>query len=194
MESRKIVIALFDVLGFENRLSTDGLKRFVLAYEKLSDIVRQSRDTLIIDGGANAREMDDGSILSEVRMGSLIVEQAYFSDTILLWTIFDQVRFWSFCNVCAEFICEILHLGMPLRGGISIGEAHMDKKTNTYLGYPLIEAARVEKAQQWIGASFAPSFTHEPYCRMFRPESILFFTAQPESRCRRLSVYSWHCS
>lgn len=172
----KTVLALFDVLGFEDRLRSDGLPRLVDAYRELAAVVRKRRDCLIIDAMAEARELDDGSVLSVPAIGVLVVEQAFFSDTIVLWAIFDRARFWTFCDICAEFFCTVLHLGMPLRGGIAVGDAHMDRRTKTYLGYPLVEAARVEKAQRWIGVSFGPSFTGDPFRRYLRPDQTMYFT------------------
>lgn len=171
------MIALFDILGFEERLSSDGLSRLVDAYTELATIVKEKRGALILDACANARQQDDGTIVSNVAMGILEVEQAYFSDTIIFWGQYDRARFWTFCDICSEFVCQVLRIGMPIRGGIAVGEAHLDKGTNTYLGYPLVEAARVERTQQWIGVSFGPSFMQEPFRRLFRLEHVMFYTA-----------------
>ncbi|MCI0424078.1 MAG: hypothetical protein L0312_33525 [Acidobacteria bacterium] len=55
-------------------------------------------------------------------------------------------------------MCETLRAELPVRGALGLGSAIMDKATRTYLGQPLVEAARAEKAQQWLGLAFGPSF------------------------------------
>jgi hypothetical protein len=77
--------------------------------------------------------------------------------------------------MCNVFVCEVLESGMPLRGGIAVGEAYMDKGTGTYLGKALVEAAEVEKSQDWIGVSFGPSFAVAPYNEFFMAESVLVY-------------------
>ena len=47
---------------------------------------------------------------------------------------------------------------MPLRGAIAFGPAILDADRRVFLGQPLIDAARLEKKQRFIGAGFTPSF------------------------------------
>jgi hypothetical protein len=91
-------------------------------------------------------------------LGYVDIEQDYFSDTILLWSPFSAATLKPFLLVCCSFMCETLRAELPVRGAIALGTAIMDKASRTYLGQPLVEAARAEKAQQWIGLSFGPSF------------------------------------
>ena len=49
-------------------------------------------------------------------------------------------------QMCIDLFCYGLELGIPLRGGLDVGDAHMDKTKNTYLGPALIDAAEAEKA------------------------------------------------
>ena len=77
----------------------------------------------------------------------------------------------SFLQVCMEFFCEAVKVGIPLRGCISTGMAIMDKHQSIYLGKPLVEAARGEPAQNAIGVAFGRSFNnyHPVYNRYFIP-------------------------
>jgi hypothetical protein len=45
----------------------------------------------------------------------------------------------------------------------------MDKPNRTYLGEPIVEAARAEKAQQWIGLGLGRSFINKP--NVFQPRT-----------------------
>lgn len=90
--------------------------------------------------------------------GFVNIEHDYFSDTIILWSPFTPATLKPFLHICSSFMCETLHAELPVRGAIALGSAIMDKATRTYLGQQLVEAARAEKAQQWIGLAFGASF------------------------------------
>lgn len=40
-----------------------------------------------------------------------------------------------------------------IRGGVSYGEAFIDKENSIFLGMPIVEAYRLEQRQQWAGAA-----------------------------------------
>lgn len=50
-------------------------------------------------------------------------------------------------------------MNVPVRGAIALGEAVMHRSIGTYIGQPIVDAARLEQVQQWIGVSFARSAT-----------------------------------
>jgi hypothetical protein len=103
------------------------------------------------------------------------IRYAYFSDSLLLWIKKDASLFPEFLGRCGKVFCTALKLSMPLRGAITVGKQIMHNKSNTYLGAPLIEAARLETAQNWIGLSLGKSFIapenslpiHPAYVRIF---------------------------
>ncbi len=183
MAEKPITVALFDVLGFEQRLRSDGLRNLVAAYKQLTAVVeRFDGGRLVVDGampleGPLPRFHPDGSVETGSALYSLDVKHAYFSDTILLWADFDPIRIRPFCGMCADFFCEALHLGMPIRGAIAVGDAYMNTSEKTYIGYPIVEAARVEKAQQWIGMSFGPSFMQRDLKGTFWCQLLNLYTA-----------------
>jgi hypothetical protein len=151
--AQELVVALFDVLGFEDRLGRFSLEEIYGQYRELISIASTKGSHAFFD----ARPVGDGK--SVPFFGYVEIEQDYFSDTILLWTRFKPGTFNPFLHVCAHLMCEALQAELPLRGAISLGNAIMDKSTRTYIGPPLVEAARAEKAQQWIGLCFGRSFT-----------------------------------
>lgn len=164
------VVTLFDLLGFSNRVMRDGLPGLLVAYNALLDIVKKHQAGAMLNCGI---PVGDGSCAAA--FGIFDIEHAYFSDTIVLWCSYNTFCFPPFCHICNVFICEVLEAGLPLRGGISVGSAHMDKPTGTYVGKALVEAAEVEKSQDWIGASFGPSFAVAPYNEFFMAESVLVY-------------------
>ncbi len=149
-EAKEYMIAMFDVLGFKSLFPLPGLDEVYRRYETLTAFVREPKsgyDFVPIDGF--------------VAIGHLEVQCAYFSDTLLYWTPYSFPAFRSFCTTCSETLCRGIEIGLPLRGGVAVGQAIMDHSKAIYLGQPIIEAAKVEGAQSWIGASFGPSF-HDP--------------------------------
>lgn len=134
------IIGLFDVLGFEERLRSQGLGKLEQAYEAMLRIVDKENGAAILDCSIPV-----GNGATGAAFGAVSVDQDYFSDTVLLWTRYHFMGLKWFCRVCNEVFCALLELGMPVRGAITVGDAIMDKARRKYLGYPLVEAARVEK-------------------------------------------------
>lgn len=163
------VVAVLDVLGFKNRLNREGLPALRQAYEALRNVVHKQESRMLlncavpIEGGGRA-----------AAFGMLDVDHELTSDSIFLWCSYSSFHFPPFCGLLLDFFCDVLELRIPLRGGVAVGEAEMDKATHTYLGAPLNEAAGVEAAQDWLGVSFGPSFAQPPY-NWFEPEHALVY-------------------
>ena len=97
-----------------------------------------------------------------VAVGWLVLGNTYFSDSILFWTNYSEMSLPGFTHLISETICYGIEHKLPLRGTISVGDAILDRDSGKYLGEPIIEAARTERLQKWIGVSFGSSFTkHE---------------------------------
>jgi hypothetical protein len=141
------MVAMFDVLGFKSLRERLGIEGIYQRYEKLAAFIREPKSGI-----------DLVPIQGFVVVGHLNVHCAYFSDTILFWARYAFPALRSFCNTCSEAMCKGVEIGLPLRGGIAVGQAIMDVSLSTYLGQPIEEAHAVEQAQSWIGASFGPSF------------------------------------
>lgn len=77
----------------------------------------------------------------------------------------------SFLQTCMDFFCKAVSKGIPLRGCVSTGPAIMNKYNSTYLGKPLVEAAKGETAQNSLGIAFGKSFNnyHPVYNDYFIP-------------------------
>lgn len=163
MENNDIkVLCLLDVLGFESIFKSKGLHNVALSYKKLTDFVNDQI------GGIDVVSVD-GSIA----VGWLVIGNAYFSDSILFWTNYNQISLPRFTNLISETICFGLENELPVRGTMVVGEMILDKITNTYLGLPLIEAARTERIQKWIGVSFGQSFKQPEFNNNFHLDTLL---------------------
>jgi len=163
-------IALFDVLGFSDRISRDGVAKTLATYRDLIE-------TAVLEPARRCL----GTVLTpEGRIFTVFVlpvRYAYFSDTILLWVPLQQVFAAAFVTRCADLMCHALRKEVPLRGAISLGEAVMHKATSTYIGKPLIEAYKLEKGQNWVGLVLGVSATWPPFIAELDGPSIIEYLA-----------------
>lgn len=132
----------------------------------------------ILTGGIDVVPTPDG----HVAVGWLVIGNAYFSESLLFWTRYSKMALPSFTHCIAEAICFGLELELPLRGAIAVGEAILDTDSGVYLGAPLVEVARTERSQQWIGASFGPSFSKPGFNDGFYLNTILPYKSQYKDR------------
>lgn len=186
-------VALFDILGFERKLASRGLTSIAEAYEALiSDVEARNRHMAKLFGSMGFSEAPYWTSDGDVFIFNKIFG-AFASDSILLWAHRtwpdvrdkkreDLVRLagnpadgWkahpipcdNFLDTCNEVMCHGLEIGLPLRGAISMGEAVLDEDRRVFLGQPIVDAACMEKAQRFIGASLCSSFTSQTIPKRF---------------------------
>jgi hypothetical protein len=147
------MVALFEVLGFEAKLHSLGLHEMHLKYQEIihrAFLPSVAEDKFAIARGMFAGQWREGYLRLPIRF-------AYFSDTLLIWAPFHNAFVGTFLDRCSSLFCNALRIGFPLRGAISVGEVILHKKSNTFLGEPLVEAARLEAAQDAIGVALGIS-------------------------------------
>jgi hypothetical protein len=81
----------------------------------------------------------------------------------------------AFFEMCCDLFCHSLSLGIPIRGGIGVGDAYMDKEKRIYIGPALIDAAQAESAQLWLGVSCGVTFNQDEYRGSFDPRTVLAY-------------------
>lgn len=186
-------LAFFDILGFEAKFKSIGLEAMEEKYRSLIQVVNASnKHTEQIFGPLNFRESiywtAEGDVVPAVK-----VFGSYASDSILIWSnatwpeargkstqeremlAADPAQGWlyqtvpcdTFLGVCNEIICAGLENDLPVRGSIAMGKAILDITEQIFIGSPLIEAARLEKGQKSIGASYCPSFMRQVIPKRF---------------------------
>ncbi|MCX6233244.1 MAG: hypothetical protein NT175_00765 [Bacteroidetes bacterium] len=169
-EEKPIVVAEFDVLGFSDRTINEKAESLSQAYDKLISLAEKYKNCTMLNCGI---PIGNGSFAAG--FGVFDIEHVYFSDTIILWCSYNSFCFPPFCDMCLTFFCEVIEEGFPLRGGIAVGDAYMDKIKGKYLGKAYVEAVKVEQAQDWIGVSFGPSFAKDPYKNLFMANDVLVY-------------------
>lgn len=182
------VLALFDILGSQKRMETLHLDGVLDQYEKLAAFVDGMTGSLVI------QSVPDGEGGFCPAVGYLEVEQTYFSDTFVVWADHEPLRLSAFFEMCSQLMCYCVDFGIPLRGGIGVGDAHMDKEKNIFLGPALIDAYLAEAAGQWVGVSIGKTFSAEEYRGPFDPRTLLPYRShQNPSKAYKLDglVLDW---
>jgi hypothetical protein len=166
-ERRLHIVAVFDVLGFSALLQEKGLPGITALYSRLISeaVTKEAMRTYTI---LRLSKTQMGSIL-----GVLPVRHAHFSDTIFLWVPLVQHFIGPFMARCADMVCEALNMGLPLRGALAVGPAVMHSRSGTFVGAPIVEAARLEQAQDWFGVSLGPSMLAADVSREFDPNLVI---------------------
>jgi hypothetical protein len=145
---------MLDVLGFERKLKEIGLDAMQQLYDKLITVAVTPH---VAEDLWTPTLASRGNNLFSPGLFRLPVRHAYFSDTLLFWIVYRPVFIAPFLERCCGVFCEALRLGLPLRGSVVAGRCVLHKKTSTYLGDALVEAARLEKAQEWVGVTLGAS-------------------------------------
>src|SRR5271157_268989 len=166
-ETRRYMLAVFDVLGFSARLQEKGLSEITALYARLIDEA-VTKEAIRVHTIVRFSETQNGSVI-----GVLPARHAHFSDTILLWVPLVQHFIAPFIARCADMVCEALRMGLPLRGALAAGPAVLHSRTGTFVGAPLVEAARLEQSQDWLGVSLGASMLAADISREFDPNLVL---------------------
>ena len=179
-ETRKYILAVFDVLGFSSLVAEKGLTEVTALYSKLitEAVKKEAMRTYTI---IRLSENQKGSVF-----GALLVSHAHFSDTILLWAPLVQHFIDPFLARCADMVCEALKLGIPLRGAVAVGPAVMHTRTGTFVGTPVVEAAKLEQSQDWLGVSLGPSMLAADVAREFDPTLVIPYAVPFKKRRERI--------
>ena len=74
---------------------------------------------------------------------------------------------------CADLLSEALGMSIPLRGALAVGKAMLHERTSTFVGPPIVEAAKLEQAQDWVGACLGPAMLAADVAREFDPNLVL---------------------
>jgi hypothetical protein len=168
-EIRRYLLTVFDILGFSAWLERVGLVEVESTYERLiAETVK--RDSMRSSSLVRLNATEVASIYGRVPIG-----HAHFSDTIILWVPLVQHFIGPFMARCADLLCEALQMGVPLRGALAVGKAVLHERSSTFVGTPLVEAAKLEQAQDWVGASIGPSMLAADVVRELDPNLVLPF-------------------
>jgi hypothetical protein len=181
------MFAMFDVLGFSQWMKTVGLSAVLDAYHQLIEkVVIQSGE----NGSLSAVQTPEGSIFAVTGAPGY----AYFSDTILLWHPLAPPFVDDFISRCGDLVCEALAINIPLRGALTLGDAVLNSDVDFFLGEPIIEAANLEKAQNWMGLTFGNTAVWSPFLAQMHGTSIIEYEPPTKEHLRTFAspiVLDW---
>lgn len=152
---RAYFLAVCDILGFADFVRTVPLEDVV------AHGVGGLRHALYFS--MYSKDPPDGVQWQEFA-GHDHVGAAWFSDTILLYTKQDAdeaIR--SLLSILSSLIFFMMGRHTRLRAGVAYGEAFIDVSNAMFVGQPIVDAARLEKQQQWSGGAL-----HESACQRVR--------------------------
>ncbi len=166
-ETRRYLLAVFDVLGFSAWLEREGLESVTAVYERLVS------ETVTKDSIRSYSVVGHSSTRIGTGFGKIPIGHGHFSDTVVLWVPLVQHFIAPFIARCADLVCEALQIGVPLRGALAVGRAVLHARSSTFVGSPIVEAAKLEQAQDWMGVCIGPSMLAADVSREFDPTLIL---------------------
>jgi hypothetical protein len=148
VESGKRFVAFFDLLGFSSWLEAEGSAE-VFTYVRgfLNLMIRASLPGSVV-------HPDMSVTVKDSNMGFI-----NFSDSIVFYSRDDSdACFDTMLRVCGEFMNGVITgPSRMLRGAISHGDFYADPEANAYVGQALVDAYRLENAQDWLSCSLHDS-------------------------------------
>lgn len=162
----RFAFAMFDVLGFSDWIDRASLESIFNQYRHLIDkaVLKPNEK-----GSLSAFHTPDGQLFAVTGPPAY----AYFSDTILLWCPLVPPLVADFVERCSDLMCEAISTNIALRGAITLGDAVLDNATNSYIGKPIVEAAKLEKGQDWVGLTFGNTAMWSPFVAQLHGASII---------------------
>lgn len=186
-EISRFAFAMFDVLGFSRWVNSTSLQAVLDSYHSLIErAVTKPNEK----GGLGAVQTAEGALFAVTGPPSY----AYFSDTILLWCPLVPPLVGDFVERCSDLVCEALAMGIPLRGALTLGDAVLDTKSNYFIGQPIIEAAKLEKGQNWIGLTLGNSAVWSPFLAQQHGTTIIEYAPPMKDRLQQFAspiVVDW---
>jgi hypothetical protein len=79
----------------------------------------------------------------------------------------------AFVERCSDLICEALAMDIPLRGALTLGDAVLDTASNFFIGEPIVEAANLEKGQNWVGLTLGNTAVWSPFLAQLHETTII---------------------
>ncbi|GHV05361.1 hypothetical protein FACS1894217_02110 [Clostridia bacterium] len=164
-----ITVCIFDILGVSSHLDSNNIDEIWEFYNTFANIASSTYDSVSFDVLSITEKVHSTDHWYDSFID--IIHHAYFSDTFMFWTINHLSSIHKLVEICQDVFCRALEMQIPLRGCISSGEAIMDDEKLIYVGQPIVESARGENAQNWIGFAYGDSFRKGLHwdCKTFLP-------------------------
>lgn len=154
IQEKDIALAFFDILGTSEKIRCGQYDKVYDFYSYMVDLCAEEQIPISFSGLPGYSNVDADMVIN------FPMKHAFFSDTFIIWVEYMDLFGMSlrgFYEKCMHIFTEAIKRGIPLRGAISRGKAIMDEEKRLYLGQPIVEAARAEAAQNWMGIGITRS-------------------------------------
>ncbi len=186
MKQKRTFVAVIDVLGFSSRITKEnGLDETYNLYKKLVQIVNTQSTTKVSRGWVKGDEFQPFHKFFDVQIfsDSMVIfpnsRGLEKKEAALLEEMFDElpmpdapnrkspreiVKASSRYQVFDMYFRSLTYLfqralknGIPLRGAVAYGNVIINKGEGIFLGKPIVDAHKLEEAQDWLGIAIHPS-------------------------------------
>lgn len=142
----KALVAVCDILGFSDLVLKGELRSVIESYSFFRKIAYHSLLQGAFPENTPTRDETD-------RHPYVGIE--FFSDTILLYTRVDSdANCMDLLRIVSWLLFEnMFHKPTRLRAGIAYDEVYIDDVNGIFVGKAIVEASKLEKAQQWSGGA-----------------------------------------
>lgn len=170
-------VAFLDILGFKDLISKNSHSEI---YEQLNKISKTKK------------------FLESVEPTNYIDAEIYivsFSDSIVVFSKNDSIEnFFYFLNAVRWLFARTIVAGIPLKGGIALGEVSLNKTEQIYFGQAIIDAYFMEEDVNHIGVVANYSIdkylkTHEKELDQIKLNEYLFEEKTP-LKCGNLKHFN----
>jgi class 3 adenylate cyclase len=159
-------VAVCDVLGFKDLVQSKPLEALREGYHEIIDYAKRAA---VSKSETTWKGRTDVGV--EEKVGTTV-----FSDSIIVWSTpvssgtIDPYRGApdrTFFVFIGHLILQSLRktrsgLRFPLRAGIAYGPVIISPEEQIYLGMPIVDAYRLQEAQEWVGAACHQSCLQAP--------------------------------
>lgn len=187
--AREVFVAFLDILGFSNFIRENSHAGVITAYQAifrslidftLAEVAEQiSEKSLWLKSMGDPENIDD----LEPKLDNVTINCVTMSDSIILSTSgCDFKDFLVLIATVRNLMARTLYFGFPLRGAIAQGMLTLDGDVPSagsnithyqMLGLPIVEAANLEKQQNWSGCAIHRSVVDKVGINIARLDPVM---------------------
>ncbi|MGR3173120.1 MAG: hypothetical protein ACUZ8N_00795 [Candidatus Scalindua sp.] len=145
--TERAMVAVCDILGFSNTVKNTTQKRLKTYHiENIKNLIKTAFSNY---KNPTSKPQSNMEVLENNLLG-----YAFFSDTVLIYSVHDSRDGWrNVLNSAFYLLTYPILTPYKFRIGIAYGEFYYNQKENIFIGKALVEAAELERKQEWSGAA-----------------------------------------
>lgn len=167
-------VAFLDILGFKDLISK---KSHAEIYDKLNTI---SKTKNLLE------DVPENIINHNYKDAEIYIVS--FSDSIIVFSKNDSLENFQYFLVSVRYLfAKTVAAGIPLKGGIAVGEISVNKSEQIYFGQAIIDAYLMEEDVNYIGV--VCNYSIDNYIKNSKINNLLFEQKTP-LKCGLLNHYN----